>query len=477
MLTRLDKYRLLVPKEAGMNVEAIIYADERIKVESEAVEQLVNATRLPHVSRVLATPDIHSGYGVPIGAVVGVKDIIIPAAVGYDVNCGMRLLTTPLREDDVDVKQLAQSFRRDIPLGEGKANVRLTHQELALVLKKGVPAFKEIAQKHKDEHPWKYISEDEIDADLNSIEEGGSMDGDPETISERAKKRGKDQIGTLGGGNHFIEIQIVEEVNDETIAQSFGLFQGQVVIMIHSGSRGLGHQIGNDYMPLAAQVAGDKAPIKKLGFFDTHSTHGRNYIAAMNGAANFAFTNRQMMAQLVRKNLRYYYGDIPIRLVYDVPHNMAKLEQHKGEKLWIHRKGATRAYPAERMRGTRFASSGQPVLIPGSMGTASYVLVGLPSADEALFSVNHGAGRVMSRPAAAGKVRRRDGKVLKPGIITDERFKETMKDIFLVCEDPHAVKEEAPDAYKDIDVVIDIVVGAGLARTVAKMRPLAVLKG
>lgn len=477
MLRRLDKYRILVPKENGMQVDAMIYADDRIKVENEALEQLENAAKIPGAVKVLATPDIHSGYGVPIGAVVGVKDIIIPAAVGYDVNCGMRLLTTPLKRDEVDVKRLADSFHRDIPLGEGKTNIRLSREELALVLKKGVPALKEIAAMHRNEYPWNTIKDDEIDEDLSHIEEQGSMEGDPEAVSQRAISRGKDQLGTLGGGNHFIEIQYVERIFDHRAAEFFGLFQNQIVLMIHSGSRGLGHQIGDDYMPLAADFARGRIPVRSLGFFETSSPQGKKYISAMHCAANFAFANRQLMAQLIRKNMRHYFGNIPIKLVYDVPHNMAKYERHNGEMLWVHRKGATRAYPAERMKNTPFASIGQPVLIPGSMGTASYVLIGTPSAAEALFSVNHGAGRVMSRTAAAGKTRRRDGKVFKEGAVSDERFEETMRGIYLVCADKAAAKEEAPDAYKDIDVVIDIVVGAGLAKPVAKMRPLAVLKG
>ena len=230
-------------------------------------------------------------------------------------------------------------------------------------------------------------------------------------------------------------------------------------------------------MPRAAESAREHGLYKGLGFFDINSTRGRDYIAAMHCAGNFAFANRQMMAQLVRKNLRHCHGDIPIRLVYDISHNMAKREEHGGESLWVHRKGATRAFSGERMKGTPFAASGQPVLIPGSMGTASYVLMGVPSAAESLFSVNHGAGRVMSRTAAAGKVQRRTGKVIRPGAITEERFCESMKGIHLVCDNIHSAREEAPDVYKDIDVVIDIVSGARLAAVVARMIPLAVLKG
>ncbi len=476
-MKRIDPYRIEIPREGDMKVDAIIYADERIRLEEDCVEQIRNAARIPGVVKALATPDIHSGYGVPIGCVAGMKEVVIPAAVGYDVNCGMRILTTPLKRNDVNVSTLADSIRRDIPLGEGKKNITLNRTELEIILKKGVPGLLDIKAKKKHEFPWNTIEDDDILMDIPRIEEEGAMAGKPAALSQQALKRGKNQIATLGGGNHFIEIQVVDRIFDPKVAQAFGLEEDQIVIMIHSGSRGLGHQVGKDYMPQAAAFARDKAPVKSPGFFVTHSEQGQNYIGAMHCAANFAFANRQMMAQLVRKNLRHYFGAIPTNLVYDVPHNMAKRERHDGEMLWVHRKGATRAFPAERMRGTPFEHVGQPVLIPGSMGTASYVLLGLPSAAETLFSVNHGAGRVMSRTRAAGKVRRRDGKVIKQGAITDERFKESMGDVYLVCEDQHSIKEEAPDAYKDIDVVVDNVVNAGLAQLVVKLRPLAVLKG
>jgi tRNA-splicing ligase RtcB len=476
MLKRIDPYRLVLQKENDMNVEALIYADDRILIEDESVDQLRNATKVKDVQRVLATPDIHSGYGVPIGAVVAMKDKIIPSAVGYDVNCGMRLMTTPLTKSDINVQELAQSIHRDIPLGEGKANLRLKPEELKIILAKGVRGIREIAGKGES-RIWKARDADEEERDMLHIEEGGSMQGLPDALTKRAIERGKDQLGTLGGGNHFIEIQIVEEIRNPQIAEQFGLRVGQIVVMIHSGSRGLGHQIGNDYMPIAAQDAKGKTPDRSLGFFGVESGTGRDYIGAMHAAANFAFVNRQIMAMLVRKNFRHYFGNIPMPLIYDVPHNMAKRERHFGSDYWVHRKGATRAFSAERMSGTPFEKIGQPVIIPGSMGTPSYLLIGSERAPESLFSVNHGAGRVMSRTRAAGKVRRRDGKVFKEGAISDEEFKRSMGDIYLICENPHTIKEEAPQAYKDIDAVIEIVVGAGLAEVVAKMRPLAVLKG
>ena len=473
-LTRIDENRLLLEKEGEMKVDALIYVNENIRLEEESLIQLRNATLIPPVEKVLATPDIHTGFGVPIGSVIGLKDHIVPSAVGYDVNCGMRLLTTPLTRDTIDLETIAHSIHRDIPLGEGKKNIHLSIDSLKIVLERGVKGLKEVI---KETSLSKHYIESEYEEDIERIEDYGSMEGRAEAISTRAAERGKDQLATLGGGNHFIEIQVVERIGNPELAKIFGLFLGQIVLMIHSGSRGLGHQIGDDYMPLAARLSKEKIPDRSLGFFNVHSNDGKNYIGAMRAAANFAFANRQAMAILIRKNFRHYYGNIPMPMIYDVPHNIAKLEIYKKEEIWVHRKGATRAFPARLMKGTPFQNIGQPVLIPGSMGTASYLLVGTETAEESLFSVNHGAGRMMSRTAAAGKVKRHSGKVIKEGRITDDRFKTTMKGIHLICEDPHTIKEEAPDAYKDIDEVIKVVVGAGLAQIIARMVPIAVLKG
>jgi tRNA-splicing ligase RtcB len=473
-LKRIDPYRVLLPREGNMKIEALVYISEQMKMEEESLQQLRNAASLPTVYKAFATPDIHTGFGVPIGCIVAMPNEIIPSAVGYDVNCGMRLMTTPLTKDDIDVKVLADSIRREIPLGEGKKNLKLSKSEFRLVLERGVKGTFDWAKNNDRLQPlWNDL---EMETDYHNIEDSGAMAGSIEAVSSRAVERGRDQLGTLGGGNHFIEIQEVKSVADEKIAQALGIKKGQIVIMIHSGSRGLGHQIGDDYMPLAAGASRDRSPERTLGFFRADSKEGRNYIGAMNAAANFAFVNRQIMAMLVRRNFRHYFGNIPMPLIYDVPHNIAKYEKHGNEYFWIHRKGATRAYPPDRMKGTKYHSLGQPVIIPGSMGTASYLLLGTDSGSESLFSVNHGAGRTMSRIAAAGKVRR-DGKIIKQGRITDEMFRESMKGVYLVCDDRNAIKEEAPEAYKDIDEVIRVVVGAGLATLVARMVPLAVLKG
>ena len=311
------------------------------------------------------------------------------------------------------------------------------------------------------------------------------MKGDPAAVPEKAKNRGRDQLATLGGGNHFIEIQRVERVDDAGIARAWGLWEGQLVVMLHSGSRGFGHEVGGQFMKLAVEVAkrhGLALRDRELAYMPLEAREAQAYLGAMACAANFAFANRQLMAQLVRRNLRHAFApDLAVKTVYDVPHNIAKFEfvaggpKGEGRRMCVHRKGATRAFPPARMAGSPYAETGQPVLIPGSMGTASYVLAGIESGAESLFSVNHGAGRLMSRTAAAGVIRR--GRVVKPGRITDAQFRKSMEGVHLICADRLAIKEEAPDVYKDIDIVIDTVVGAGLATCVARLVPLAVLKG
>jgi tRNA-splicing ligase RtcB len=440
-----------------------------------------DAASIDEGATVIATPDIHTGYGVPIGSVFASPRFVSPAAVGYDINCGMRLLRSPLAAAELPVRQLADEIAKELPLGEGKQNrlLRLTDEELAQVLARGVAGLGKVARGRRDLADL--LDPEMIGVDQARIEDQGSLEGGPGAVSRRAVERGASQLGTLGGGNHFVEVQEVEEIRDQRAARALGLHQGQAVIMIHSGSRGLGHQVADEYMRTAAQLAkkmGLFLPNRQLAYLPADTDQGRAYLQAMNAAANFAFANRQGISALVRRALARTLGhEVGLSTLYDVSHNIAKLERHDREKLHVHRKGATRAFPSELMGGSEFASLGQPVLIPGSMGTASYVLLGTPSARESLYSVNHGAGRSMSRTAAAGKIRRRDGKVIRPGLITDRRFAESMKGIYLVAGDKRTIKEEAPDAYKDIDLVVQTVVGAGLARVVARLVPLAVLKG
>jgi tRNA-splicing ligase RtcB len=472
---RTDPYRIRVAREGAMLVDATIYATDRIKIETDATRQLMDAASMPSVEVALATPDIHVGYGVPIGCVMATREVLSPAAVGYDINCGMRLLTTPLDAADVDVKALAHDIRRDVPLGEGKKSLHLSRDQLKEVLRRGIPGLADLG---KGLGRYGEIRRpDEERADASRVEDGGSEPGDPAAVSGRAMQRGEPQLGTLGGGNHFIELQVVERVDDADSAGRFGVREGQLVVMIHTGSRGFGHQVAGDYLKSAKKLHAREAPSKHLSFLRADEEEGTRYLGAMFAAANYAFANRQVIAAYVRHAIRSEFGeDLDVPLVYDVTHNMVKREEHSGKELWVHRKGATRAFPPERMAGTPFAETGQPVLIPGSMGTASYLLLAGPNAAETLWSVNHGAGRVMSRSAAAGRRRGRRGKRGK-GLISHEDLRAAMGDIVLVAADRGGVLEEAPQAYKDIDAVIEALVGAGIARVVARMRPRAVLKG
>lgn len=475
-MERISEFEVFVKKNEEMKVDASIFISEKIRLEEDAIRQLRDACKIPSVKKVLGTPDIHIGYGVPIGSVVATEEVIIPAAVGYDINCGMRVLKTNLNAKDFDSALLAKSIRRDIPLGEGKENIKLTRNDFACVLEEGIKGLYKI--KSKDHFVWDFLEKEELKDILPLIEDSGSMKGDASAVSERAKQRGQNQLGTLGGGNHFIEIQEVVSVKDKKIAEEWGIFENQIVIMIHSGSRGLGHQIGEDYMSLAkSKNYGEPHPSRELCYIPLDTKEGGNYVKAMHSAANSAFANRHIMSLLIKKNLLYHYPNAELKLLYDVPHNIAKLEEHFGKKVWVHRKGATRAYPGSRMENEIFRKTGHPVLIPGSMGSFSYLLVGTERNEKSLCSANHGAGRQMSRTQAAGKIRYRDGKVLKEGAISDEEFKKSMEGITLICENKNTIKEEAPQAYKDIDEVIRVVEGADLAKVVAKMRPLAVLKG
>jgi tRNA-splicing ligase RtcB len=473
-LTRIDPFRLRMERRGQMVTDATIFTSEAIRLEPEAVRQLYDAASLPPAKKVLATADIHVGFGIPIGAVLGLDSAIMPAAVGYDVNCGMRLLRTPFSKGDIDAEKIALSIARDVPLGEGKSNLELDKTGLEAVANQGVAAIPTLARR-SGHRAWEAFDSDEFADDLKKIEENGCMPGDLAAVPKNAIQKGSAQLGTLGGGNHFIEIQYVQQIRDTALAETFGLFKDQIVVMIHSGSRRFGYEVADQYMSIAAQrpdMAGRK---KMLAYLPADTGAGKNYIAAMSAAANFAFTNRHIMALLVRRCFNRMFGPTPLQLVYDVAHNMAKLETHEGNQLWVHRKGATRAFGQKRMTGTIFSKTGQPIIIPGSMGTASYLLVGTGDSEESLCSVNHGAGRVMSRTAALGKSRR--GKTVAPALISDDQFKRSMKGIKLIAGDKRRIKEEAPDAYKDIDEVVRIVIECGWAGVVARMVPLAVLKG
>jgi tRNA-splicing ligase RtcB len=460
-----------------MKREAYIVCPREIPLEPDAVQQLRDAASLDDALVAIAMPDIHVGYGVPIGSVVATRQTVIPAAVGFDVNCGMRLMTTRLSASEVDAPALARDIQRRIPLGEGKDNLHGGKEQLARMLRQGLSGLSE-----GDFEKWdlgKTWDADRYRRDLARVEDLGSLEGDPRGLSVRAVERGRTQLASLGGGNHFIEMQVVTDVFDKDTALAFGIWPGQFVVMIHSGSRGLGHQVGDDYMHLAAQFDARRGlpfPNRELAYLPTLASEGRDYLGAMRAAANFAFVNRYLMGLIVEEIIRERYPDAAVALVYDQAHNNAKFERHRLGEVLVHRKGACRAFGPRRMGGGLYAATGQPVLIPGSMGTASYVLAGVDGNDFTLASVNHGAGRTMSRRAASGKTR--SGKrVVREAAITDDEFERSMKGIHLICEDERTIKEEAPQAYKNIDAVVRTVVEAGLAKLVAKMRPLAVLKG
>jgi len=473
-VVRIDPCRLLMERQGQMVTDATIFASEAVNLEPDAVRQLYDAACLPPVRKVCATADIHVGFGVPIGAVVGMADAIMPPAVGYDINCGMRLLSSPFTKGQIDTDKIAADIARDIPLGEGRENIPLDKAGIETVIEQGAAAIRTLAQR-SGHRAWEAFDADEFAQDLERIEENGRLPADAGAVPKAAVQKGSQQLGTLGGGNHFVEIQYVQEVFDAELAGRFGLFENQIVVMIHSGSRRFGYEIADAYMNLAASRPENAERRKMLAYLPVAERCGRDYIRAMGAAANFAFANRQIMALLVRRCFNRMFGPTPLKLVYDVTHNMAKLETHQGERLWVHRKGTTRAFGPERMGGTPFAETGQPIITPGSMGTASFLLVGTGDSEESLASVNHGAGRVLSRSAALGKIRK--GRVITPPKISDDQFKRSMKGITLIAGNKRKIKEEAPEAYKDIEEVVRIVVQCGWARAVARMVPLAVLKG
>jgi len=472
-LVRIDPLRLVMKQSGDMVTDATIFASDSVNIESEAVRQLYDAACLPPAKKVLATADIHVGFGVPIGAVLGLEEAIMPPAVGYDINCGMRLLRTPFTKGEINTDEIANSIARDIPLGEGMSNLPLDRHSLEQVIYQGAAAVPMLAQKIRH-RAWEAFDEQEFADDIKRIEENGQLPAEPGAVPKLAVEKGSDQIGTLGGGNHFIEIQAVQKIFDADTADFFGLSENQIVVMIHSGSRRFGYEVADQYMSIAAQRPEMSQRRKMLSFLPTDCREGKNYIAAMGAAANFAFVNRHIMGLLVRRCFNRMFGPTPMPLLYDVAHNMAKQEKYEGCNMWVHRKGATRAFGPAQMAASPFESIGQPIITPGSMGTASYLLVGTGNSEESLCSVNHGAGRVMSRTAATGRGRHgRSGEAL----ISDEKFKESMRGIKLIAADRRRIKEEAPDAYKDIDEVVRIVTACGWAKAVARMVPLAVLKG
>ncbi|MEI8175407.1 MAG: RtcB family protein [Candidatus Omnitrophota bacterium] len=477
-LEKIDDFRWRIPRsyKAGMRVDGIIYADERMITEvraDKAAEQVADVAFLPGiVGNSLGMPDIHWGYGFPIGGVAATDSdaggVISPGGVGFDINCGVRLMRTNLRVNDITprLKEMVYALYNTVPAGVGSTGrIKFDAAEERRLLVEGAG--------------WVVKKGFGKNEDLEYTEERGAIKGaDPEAVSARAYERGKAQTGTLGSGNHFLEIQVIDQVFDQAAAQVFGLEEGQVTVMIHSGSRGLGYQVCDDYtkgMIGCLQKYGIAMPDRQLACAPVKSPEGQAYLGAMRCAANYAWANRQCLMFLAREAFEKVFAMSPkalgMDLVYDVAHNIAKIEKHviggKERTLCVHRKGATRAFgPGNPELPDRYRKTGQPVIIPGDMGRNSYVLAGTQKAEETFFSSCHGAGRLLSRTAAIEKCR---GRSIKAEL---ER-----KGIFVMATGRETLAEEAPEAYKDVNEVVGVVEGAGLSRRVCRMRPLGVIKG
>ncbi len=475
-IEQIDPYRWRVPRQGGMRTDGLIFADAELMRDvagDPSVQQVANVAHLPGiVGPSIAMPDIHWGYGFPIGGVAAFDEeegVISPGGVGYDINCGVRLLVAPLGIADARprLKELVDTLFATIPSGVGasRSDVKLQRRELHQVLRQGAR--------------WAVEQGYGFPADLEAIEGNGELPGaEPDSVSERAKERGKAQLGTVGSGNHFVEVGYVAEALDPPVAQRLGLEPGRLTIFIHSGSRGLGYQVCDDSLDVMLQAAakyGITLPDRQLCCAPLSSPEARAYWGAMNAAANFAFANRQLMAHYARLALGKVFGrDVSerTRLVYDVCHNIAKHETHAVEgrprRLCVHRKGATRAFPPGHPElAPQFQDTGQPVLIPGDMGRYSYVLVGTSGAFQETFgSTCHGAGRRLSRHKAKELARPRNiPKELEArGIVVRAATRAT-------------VDEEMPEAYKDVARVVDVVHAAGIGRKVAQLRPVGVVKG
>jgi len=452
-----------IPKSfrPDMRVPARTYISEKMLEESfkdKSLEQLVNITALPGIQKyALAMPDMHEGYASPIGGVAAIRTsdgIISPGMCGYDINCGMKLLKSEYSEKEIRpyLESLATEIQKEVPSGLGRGRqIKLSIRQIDEILEGGIPHLVGEGYGEKE--------------DIENCEDSGKLEwADASAVSSHAKNRGRDQVGTLGSGNHFLELQKVEEFFDKETAQKFGLFKDQIVVMIHCGSRGLGHQVCTDYLrefiPLMLNKYKIEVPDREFACVPFNSPEGQRYFSAMASAANYAWSNRQMIAHFVRKAWQNVLGEktSPLTALYDVAHNIIKKEKYninnKEIEVAVHRKGATRAFPD------------QPVLIPGSMGTASYILVGQKSGEEAFYSACHGAGRTMSRREAT---RRISGQEIVKSLES--------KGIIVKCWSSRGIAEEAPMAYKNIEDVVDVVHSAGLSKKVAELIPLAVIKG
>ena len=473
-LRRVDEVAWEIPadKRPDMRVPARVFADAELLDairQDRSLEQLENVATLPGiVSWSLAMPDIHQGYGFPVGGVAATEEpdgVVSPGGVGYDINCGVRLLAAPFTAEELGDRRerLVHEISRRVPPGAGKEGpLSLRGGKLDRVLRDG---------------PRALVSHHGIgrEEDLELTESGGCLDGaDPQAVSARARERGSGQLGTMGSGNHFVEVQRVDRLHEPRAAEAYGLSEGQVTVLIHSGSRGLGHQVCTDFVKRMDAVRsryGIELPDRQLSCAPMSSPEGRQYLAAMAAAANFAWANRHAIAHSVRQAIERVVGEEAARetrQVYDVAHNVAKLEQHGGRRVCVHRKGATRAFPPGSDEiPSRYREAGQPVFIPGSMGTSSFVLAGRPGSMERSFGTTcHGAGRRMSRTGARKQI---------GGAELRKQLEEA--GIVVRCPSNKGLAEEAPFAYKDVEKVVSVVDRAGLAAPVAQLRPIGVVKG
>ena len=474
IIEKITDYKYRIPKSnfPFMKVDGIIYADETLLEaikNDKTIEQIANTASLPGiVGYSLGMPDAHQGYGFAIGGVAAVdlkEGVVSPGGIGYDINCGVRLLATDLEFDDVKskIEELVKQLFHEIPSGTGRGgDLKLSYPELDEVMKLGID--------------WAIQNKYARPEDKEFIEEYGRLpNANPDMVSNKAKERGRDQLGTLGSGNHFTEVQIVQEIFDEEIAKGFGLHKNQIVVLIHTGSRGLGHQVCTDYlkeMDAAMKNYGIKVPDRELACVPIDSKEGKRYLQAMASAANFAFNNRQLITYNVRNVFKRLFKTDKVRIVYDVCHNIAKIEEHNvyGKKMTVlvHRKGATRAFPAGHPALPEvYRPIGQPVIIPGSMGTYSYVLVGTEKAMEETFgSTCHGAGRTLSRHKA------------KKMMSADEAVSKLReRGVFIQATTKSGITEEIPEAYKNVSQVVEVVHQAGISKKVAKLKPIGVIKG
>ncbi len=476
-LKKIDDYLYEIPTSyrEDMRVPARVYADELLlqaALNDRSMEQLVNTTTLPGVVEyTLAMPDIHQGYGFPIGGVAATRPpdgVISPGGIGYDINCGVRVLASDIERDEMEphIEDVLRAMYQLVPSGLGKGGIKLSRRDLDAVLERGAA--------------WAVAKGYGTKQDLVHTEaEGCLTEAGASAVSQKAKDRGLQQLGSLGSGNHFLEVDEIVEVYDDSVAKTFGLRPGHVAIQIHCGSRGLGHQVCSDHvraLQKAVHKYGISLPDRELVCAPFGSPEGQDYFAAMAASANFAWANRQIIAHWVRRALEETLaGKVrswELTQVYDVAHNIGKLERHevagKQTKLVIHRKGATRAFgPSSEELPDAYRGVGQPVLVPGSMGTASYVLVATDRARDLTFgSTCHGAGRVLSRKAAKKRIWGED-------LIREMRE----RGIAVHAGSMAGLAEEAPQAYKDVERVVEVVTGAGLARKVARLEPLGVIKG